>query len=178
MPEREELRYRRMEPPGPWEPEPNPEFVVPFGLRSFGTPYAEVLSAHAFLDIFNPDVLEEKVRPTRILVVSQDPAPGGVVPAGTAVSVTTSAKEELPLDAFDVADVLATSFTDIGALFDVVEEQEAVRGVVAKDVPYAELSAADKTNFDQFVNPLLSGTEATAEVKARVLDDVRNMYKL
>ena len=50
-----------------------------------------------FVKVFDPAKIIDVFKPTRTLVVSQNPAPGSLVPVGTPVDLIVTVKESIPL---------------------------------------------------------------------------------
>lgn len=114
-------------------------------------------------------------RPTRTVVVSQDPPADQVVPAGTEVKITLAAKGTLPVGSFQVAPVLSEKYKDKNidmVLKDLDEKGQAVVPILESEKAFELLSASEKSAVTEYANAigLQAGTEA--ESKA-IFEDIQ-----
>jgi len=112
-----------------------------------------------------------KVPPIQIfksVVVSQDPAPDQVVPAGTEVKVTLYSKGSLPVGSFQISPAVlakyATADVDL-VLNDLSEKGQAVTPILASEKAYEALSASEKSAIGQYATSigLQLGNDADAK---------------
>jgi hypothetical protein len=118
-------------------------------------------------------------RPTRTIVVGQDPPAGDFVPGGTPVNVTLVMKDEIPLDTFkDIDVIVAQKYKTIGALqADLENPNDPVsteaKTVLDKNVEYNALSSGDKLAIDNYILQRFGDQAGTEETKAKVYEDVK-----
>lgn len=121
------------------------------------------------------------LRPTKTVIVSQDPAPGDFVPSGTPITVTVVEKSLIPSKSFPgLAAAVANQYTNIGALEeDLSKPNDPVatnaKAVLDKGLAFAQLTPADQTALTTFVSNRL-GTSATDPAKAA--SDISFLYQL
>lgn len=129
-----------------------------------------------FVKKFDPTIFDDVVtRPTRVIVVNQDPAAGDFVPSGTPVTVTTTVKGFIPLDSFKgLHEVVTGSFNDVGEVVTKIEETEA-KEVVVKETKYADLSAGDKAKLTGIFEAVDLG-DADDATKGQVFEDFKFIY--
>jgi len=139
----------------------NTDFISKFDKDSFGTIVA---------------------RPTKTIIVEQDPAPGEFVPAGTPINMKLTVKDVIPSGSFKGIDKsVVDKFADIGSLLTDLEKTEDTlakdaKSVIDKNVDYASLSTNDKTAVDNYVANRFSAD--TEEKKAKVYDDMKFLVHL
>ncbi len=139
----------------------NSDFISKFDKDSFGTIVA---------------------RPTKTIIVEQDPAPGDFVPAGTPINLKLTVKDVIPSGSFKGIDkVVVDKFADIGSLLTDLENTDDplakdAKSVIDKKVDYASLSTNDKTAVDNYVANRFSAD--TEEKKAKVYNDMKFLVHL
>ena len=133
-----------------------------------------------FLERVNESVLIGALkRPTKTVVVSQDPAPGEQVPLGTAITLTLTVKDVIPLDSLSVKPEVAATWATIGALqtaIDSAPNANVLKQVLARSESYEELSNAETAVLDTFFQQVEG--ELTPQAKAQVFEDVRFAFQL
>jgi len=114
-------------------------------------------------------------RPTRTVVVDQDPDPGDLVPAGMAINLTLTVKGVIPVGSFKGIDVaVATRFATIGALEADLEKDDVAkeaRGVLERKeaTDYDALSTGDKQRVNSYIKNRF-GVEPDADpAKANII---------
>lgn len=179
-------RARMTPPPDMFASQPDDFFLTYANPEMYADMYSvhvvdpevyEVAVVQPFVDRFDPDVLVHQVKPVKTVVVSQTPAAGDDVPAGTSVSVTTTVKDYIPIDVFAIDDVLTAQYTNVGDLLTAVAANTAVETVMTRNVAFEALSAPEKKNVEDFVKPLFNGPASAADI-ARVYEDVKFVYKM
>jgi hypothetical protein len=132
-----------------------------------------------FIERVNTDVLAGKLkRPTKNVVVTQDPAPGEQVPLGTPITLTLTIKDIIPLDSLGVVGALATKFADAGQLggaIDTSENASALKGVLAKKQKFEELSDADRGVAEGFLGQIEGLSEND---RSKAFDDIGFVFNL
>ena len=117
-------------------------------------------------------------RPTRTVVVNQDPAPANQVPQGTQVTITTAVKETIPLSGLSVSDAVKTKWQTAGNLLDAVDgaqNAEAVKEVLAKKQSFDDLSEADRSVAQDFLS---KAGGITGGDQSNAFDDVSFVFNL
>jgi hypothetical protein len=118
------------------------------------------------------------------VVVVQVPAPGEVVPAGTAVDLSFTIKETLPLESFkDVDKSLVDKYPTVGAMMsdltrtDDATAKDAYRVIATEENrDYTALPAADKQKVDAYMRTRLGFEPNTSADKAKkVYNDMKFM---
>lgn len=102
------------------------------------------------------------------VVVSQDPAPDQVVPAGTEVKVTLVSKGSLPVGSFQVSDAIKGKYAaaDVDLILnDLNEKGQAITPILASEKAYEALSASEKSAIGQYATSigLQLGNDADAK---------------
>lgn len=114
-------------------------------------------------------------RPTKTVVVSQDPAADQVVPAGTEVKVTLAAKGSLPVGTFQVApsilDKYRTANIDI-LLNDLDTKGQAVIPILVSEKAYELLSQPEKNAVTEYANSVGLNANTEADAKA-IFEDIQ-----
>ncbi len=113
--------------------------------------------ASEFIGRFDPKVTE--VRPTKVVVVSQEPGPDMFLPAGTPVNLFMAVKEDLPVKSFtNIETVVTDKYQVVGTLMeDLGKANDAVAGAAKRvleeksEVNYSELAAQDKSAVNAFI---------------------------
>jgi hypothetical protein len=130
---------------------------------------------------FDPSVFQGALsRLTKTVVVSQDPAPGDFVPAGTAITVTVVEKSLIPVKSFNgLAAAVVDRFPNIGALEDDLSNPgdpvaANAKAALDKGVAFAQMSDADKSAVTNFVNSRF-GQQADVTKPA---SDIAFLYQL
>jgi hypothetical protein len=107
-------------------------------------------------------------RPSRTVVVDQDPAPGDFAPAGTPIKVTVVEKSLIPVKSFNgLTAALTDKYQSIGALEDDLNNandpvSKNAKAALDKGVPFDSLADADKQAVTTFVvSRLGSAVDAT-----------------
>lgn len=130
-----------------------------------------------YLERVNEANLKAKLtRPTKTVVIAQDPDPSDQVPRGTQVTLTLATKNQLPLDGLGAVQIVAGKWQTAGALEDAVEASAPLKAIMAKDVEYTALSAADKGVVDEFLVENLGELPETD--RGRAFGDVGFVYRL
>jgi hypothetical protein len=130
-----------------------------------------------YLDRVNETDLKAKLkRPTKTVVIAQDPDPSDQVPRGTQVTLTLTSKNQLPLDGLGAIDAVTKKWVTAGVLEDAVDKAEAVKTIIAKDVEYAQLSQGDKGVVDEFLIQNLG--EMSEADRGKAFGDVGFVYRL
>ena len=144
-----------------------------------GSIVAEIPANPAFTTVFNPRALSG-IRPTRIVIVSQDPAPGDFVPAGTPVTVTVVEKGLIPPRSFNgLTQGVVEKFPTISALEEDLNKAndpiaKGAKAVLDKGVAFNQLSDADKVAVTAFVgNRGIAGTDP-----AKAASDIAFLFHL
>jgi len=152
-------------------------------LASGASLFAKARDNIDFIAKFDPSVLGSIVRPTRTVVVSQNPPAGDFVPAGTPINLTLTVKQTLPLGAFKVDAAFAGKYVNIGPFLDDVENpQDAIslgaKSVLEKDIAYDALAANDRQAIDSFMRTRFGEAAGTAEQSAKLYNDMKFVFKL
>ena len=154
--------------------------MAAFGTKAFAERASTrlLLAANTkYLDRVNEDNLKAKLkRPTKTVVIAQDPDPSEQVPLGTQVTLTLAVKNQLPLDGLGASRTVADKWQTAGALEDAVEKSAPVKAILEKEVDYADLSPADKRVVDEFLIQNLGELSETDRGKA--YGDVGFVYTL
>jgi hypothetical protein len=120
-------------------------------------------------------------RPTKTVIVRQDPAPGDFVPAGTPIKITVVEKGIIPIKSFNgLTANLADKFTNIAQLEDDLGNpgdpvSKNAKTVLDKGLPYEQLADADKAALTSYVQTKLGGNVADV---AKAANDVMFLYGL
>lgn len=108
------------------------------------------------------------IRPTRNVVVSQDPAADQVVPAGTEIKVSMIEKGTLPVGSFQVSPAFlgkyAAADVDL-VLKDLDEKGQAVAPILESEKAYEVLSQSEKAAVIQYAAGI--GVPAANEADAK-----------
>ncbi|HEX9312630.1 MAG TPA: hypothetical protein VGA30_07395 [Actinomycetota bacterium] len=122
-------------------------------------------------------------RPTRTVVVGQTPEPGEQVPLGTQVTLTLAVKDTLPLSNFGLMEQVRSTWPTAGDLVGAVEKplvnpqtDAQVKVVFASGKSYGDLSQADRSVVDGFINERVG--LLSADDKARAYEDIAFVYGL
>jgi hypothetical protein len=128
-----------------------------------------------FIDRVNLVELDKIItKPTRTIVVSQDPSPGDQVPAGTPVTLTLAPKDSLPLGVLGVSATLAGKFSHVAALESEVDKlPQAAKDVIVGTTEYSALSSGVKESVDSVLMANIPAAE-----RAKVFDDIRFLVNL
>jgi hypothetical protein len=147
-----------------------------------GTVVADIPVNPAFTTNFNPGALNV-IRPTKIVIVNQDPAPGDFVPAGTQVTVTVVEKGLIPPRSFSViSQAVVDKYPTISALEEDLSKANdpvalGAKNALNKGVPFNQLSEADKSAVSAYVaNRGLAG--ATPANAAKSASDIAFLFQL
>ena len=102
------------------------------------------------------------------VVVSQEPAAGQVVPAGTEIKVTLVPKGSLPVGSFQVSDAIKGKYAaaDVeSVLNDLNEKGQTVKPILESEKAYEALSASEKSAIGQYATSigLQLGNDADAK---------------
>ena len=119
------------------------------------------------------------VRPTKSVVVSQNPAAGEQVPLGTSVTITLTVKDTIPLPPLGVDDRVATKWLTVGGLTEAVDtspDADNVKNLLSKNTTYTDLSTAEKAQADQFMSQQLG--DLNDADKSKVFDDIGFLFNL
>jgi hypothetical protein len=129
---------------------------------------------------FNPGAFTSSLlRPTKTIVVSQDPAPGDFVPTGTPVTVTVVEKSIIPVSSFTgLTPAVVTQFKTIGDLETALANPSdpvanGAKAALDKGVPYSQLSTADQASINAFAGKITGVTDA-----AKAGSEISFMYQL
>ena len=120
------------------------------------------------------------IRPTKTVIVSQDPPAGDFVPSGTPINVTVIEKGLIPPKSFNgLNQAVVDKFPSIAALEDDLAKPNdpvaaAAKTVLDKGVPFAQLADADKTAVTNYVNNRLG----TTPDPAKAAGDISFLYQL
>ena len=161
---------------------------VPLSLAKYGgLVYAVSVRDNTDFSIkFDPDSFKGKVtRPTKTVVVGQDPDPGDFVPAGTPINVQLVVKDDLPTGSFKGVDpVIAGKYEYVGSFQADIENADDrvakdAKDVLDKNADYHALSTGDQRAVDAFMEERF-GAEAvnTPEKKSKVYNDVKFIYTI
>jgi hypothetical protein len=138
-----------------------------------------------FYTNFNLDLFKDKIkRPTKTIIVDQDPPPGEFVPAGTPVNVIVTVKDILPIESFVQIDTALSKYENVGALLDDLEKKDDTiasnaKAVLEKEMKYEDLTASDKQNLEGFMkNRFGEDVQYTEEKKEKLYNDMMFLYKL
>lgn len=141
-----------------------------------------------FVEKFDQTTFEQKfARPVKSVVVTQDPAPGEFVPAGTPVSLSLTIKESLPLESFkDIDRTVADKYTTVGAMMadltraDDATAREAHRVIADEGTrDYASLAPDQKQRVDAFMRSRFGfDPNASPERARKVFSDMKFMNDL
>ncbi len=118
-------------------------------------------------------------RPTKTVIVTQDPSPGDFVPTGTPVTVTVVEKALIPSSSFTGLDqAVATKYKSIGDLEGALGVSTdavatAAKTALDKGVAFSQLSAADKAAVTAFAAKV-PGVKDTAKAAS----DISFLYQL
>jgi hypothetical protein len=130
---------------------------------------------------FDPTIFQGAlIRPTKTIVVAQDPAPGDFAPAGTAVTVTVVEKGLIPSQSFNgLAQAVVGKYNTIGALEDDLDNpndpvSKAAKTALDKGVPFAQMPDADKTALLNFAESRIG----TAADPTKSAGDISFLYQL
>lgn len=155
--------------------------LTPAALKvgTVGRIVAEIPRNTDFTVKFNPNLFQP-LRPTKTVVVNQNPPPGDFVPTGTAVTVTVVEKSLIPPKSFTgLTPAVIDKFATIGALEDdlrVATDPVAVAAKAALDkgIAFDKLAAADQTAITTYAaRRLPQGTDAT-----KAANDIVFLYHL
>lgn len=117
-------------------------------------------------------------RTKKVVILSQQPPPGGDVPRGTVVNLTLAAKDDLPLVSLGVLEAVASKWANPAAVESAVVSAGTSAGALQKiledKTEYPLLSDSEKAVFDGFAAQQGLGSAD----KARVYSDVRFAYTL
>lgn len=132
-----------------------------------------------FTTNFNPNAFNVP-RPTKTVIVNQNPAPGDFVPAGTPVNVTVVEKGFIPPKSFNgLSQAVIDKYATISALEDDLGNTTdpvsvAAKAALDKGVAFNQLSDADKTAVTAFVNKRgIAGPDAN-----KAASDISLLYQL
>jgi hypothetical protein len=139
-------------------------------IRDRSSARLDLLGAQAFkdnrdyLDRVNQSELEKVfVRPATTVVLSQDPAAGTQVPLGTQINLTLVAKGDIPTKSIGVVAAVADKWAFAEDVIVAVDTSgDAVKGVFAKNVDYANLAKGDKAVVDGFLRQQLGDVDIAA----------------
>jgi|ERR1051326_891915 hypothetical protein len=96
-----------------------------------------------FIDRF--DITKVPVRPTKLVVVDQDPRPDSDVPAGTPVKLFMAFKEELPVESFaNIQQAVKDKYPDVKSLLADLEKKNDVKAEATRKV----LNESSKLSYD------------------------------
>jgi hypothetical protein len=112
-----------------------------------------------FIKNINTKKVIESVRPTKIVVVDQEPDPDAYIPAGTPVNLVMAFKEDLLVESFNNIEVLVTEkYPLVGSLLeDLGKANDVVAGPAKKvldeksEVKYSELQPQDAKAVNDFI---------------------------
>jgi hypothetical protein len=126
------------------------------GVKNVGNLVDDIPQNPNFIH-FNPRGFHPP-RPTKTVIVTQDPAPGDFVPSGTPVSVTVVEKGIIPPKSFNgISQTVIDKYATISALEDDLNKPGDPVALAAKTaldtgVPFDQLSDADKNAVTAYVN--------------------------
>jgi len=133
-----------------------------------------------FTTRFDPDIFKVSLpRPTKTIVVRQDPAPGDFVPAGTPITVVLVEKGLIPTKSLNgLAAEVVQRFPSIGNLEDDLNRPDDsaaknAKAVLDKGIPFDQLADADKATLGAYTANRLPGTDA-----AKAAQDIMLLYGL
>ncbi|GEM_PF-2648862 len=112
-------------------------------------------------------------RQVQSVVVSQDPAVGQVVPAGTEVKLILAVKGTLPVGSFQVGPAFQAKYgaaTVDQVLNDLDAKGELVKPILEQQKPYEELTAQEKGAVVQYAQSVGLGAANDADAKAAYED--------
>jgi hypothetical protein len=149
-------------------------------LAAFRTPIVmiPIPDNTKFVKVFDPSIFGDIVsRPTKVVVVDQDPAPGDFVPAGSPIKVTTTVKDVIPVGSFKgLSDIVLEKFDLVGDIITKVDATEA-REVLVKDTKFEDLSGGDKQKLDGLFGEVFEDPGAVDNAtKAKVYEDLKFIY--
>lgn len=107
------------------------------------------------------------------VVVSQEPAAGQVVPAGTEIKVTLVSKGSLPVGSFQVSDAIKGKYAAADVeliLTDLTEKGQAITPILASEKAYEALSASEKSAIGQYATSIGLQLGSEAETKSAYED--------
>jgi hypothetical protein len=155
-----------------------PELFLQPAMMPVATPVV-IADNSKFIDRVDvKDLGDILVRPTKSVVVSQNPPPGEQVPLGTSVTITLTVKDTIPLQPLGVDDRVATKWLTVGGLTEAVDTSpngDEVKDLLAKNTSYTDLSTADKTVADGFMAQVGDLNDAD---KSKVFDDLGFLFNL
>ena len=103
----------------------------------------DIADNNEFIDRF--DLTKFQVRPTKLVVVDQDPKPGSDVPAGTKVKLFMAFKEELPVESFtNIEQAVKNKYPDVKSLIEDLEKKNDPKAEAARKV----LNESSKLSYD------------------------------
>jgi hypothetical protein len=127
-----------------------------------------------YQDKLRPD-FDYEVRPVKTVVVSQDPRSGQTVPHGTEVKVVMAAKPSLPVDIFDLDDLVAEKYAEknVGIVIQDLEEKgPAAKAILDQDKEYVDLKTDEKRAVREYARKELQFT-GDEEALIPVYDDLK-----
>jgi hypothetical protein len=107
------------------------------------------------------------------VVVSQDPAGGQVVPAGTEIKVTLVPKGSLPVGSFQVSDAIKGKYAaaDVEVILnDLNEKGQAVKPILDSEKAFEALSASEKSAIGQYATSIGLQLGSEADTKSAYED--------
>lgn len=135
--------------------------------------------AKEFIGRFDPTKVAI-VRPTKVVVVSQEPGPDIFLPAGTPVNLFMAVKEDLPVESFNNIEAVVTGkYTLVGTLIEDLEKNDAAAKAAKKvldeksEVKYSELQPQDVKAVNAFIKDRFNVNADVAADK----DKAANIYE-
>lgn len=150
-------------------------------LEKSGTPLTEravnIADNDEFIDRFDPSKLP--LRPTKFVVVKQEPEPGSDVPAGTPVKLFMAFKEDFPVESFNNIEVVVKNkYPNVKALLDDLEKKgdpmsERTMKLLtdSSKLSYDELREKDVPIIDAFVQNRFNIDPATQKEQVKKIYD-------
>lgn len=152
---------------------------------TFGaTPWTVGMSgvAREFIGRFDPTKVPN-VRPTKVVVVSQEPGPDTFLPAGTPVNLFMAVKEDLPVESFtNIEAVVTGKYQLVGTLIEDLGKNDAAAKAAKKvleeksEVKYTELQPQDKSAVNAFIKDRFNvnaDVEADKDKAASIYENLR-----
>ena len=145
------------------------------------TPVVKVTVADntPFIDRVDTDkLLDDLIRPTKTIVVSQTPAAGEQVPLGTPISVTMTVKGSIPTNTLDIDPKVVDTFGTIGALEDAVvnfDNAADLQDILLSGSAYDDLSQSDRGVVNDFLGNVGDFGE---NERAGAFNDIGFMFNL
>ena len=136
-----------------------------------------------FVKTFDESKLDATFKPTRTLVVGQNPAPGVLVPVGTPVDLKLTVKDLIPIDGFKeinpkvLEKFAGKSVRDVTDSYRNTEVQKVLDRAGTGD--YDALSTADKAVVNDYIRTQY-GVDAAADAAGakNVYDNVKFLNDL